>query len=190
MWRFIKIAMARYNPNTLRTCEHCNERIVSPTGSANSKILIIGSGEGIPTEEDISSGTPFSGDYMYVLYNALGKHGLDMMQMRRTTLYLHSKKGFVERGKAKQSHIDWHVQQAIQECIGREYILLLGSDATKLFLKHTCEEISGLWMKSDILSAPYVMGTLNPLSILNKTIGEFTLAIDKFAALYKENIHD
>jgi uracil-DNA glycosylase len=100
--------------------------------------------------------------------------------MRVTAMWLHAptKKNFEDA--------QWNFQQACLEAMHKKFVLLLGSGATKFFLNKTATTISGIPMKSDLLGAEYVMGTLNPNSALAGVNGEVLLGIKKFALLYKE----
>lgn len=113
------------------------------------------------------------------LKNELGRYGLDLSQMRVTSMWLHAP------NKSRED-CEWNIQQAMQEAMGKRFVLLLGTGATSFFLKKTATAISGLPMKSDFLGAEFVMGTLNPNSALAGCNGETMLGIKKFALLYKE----
>jgi uracil-DNA glycosylase len=156
-------------------CPVCGLPIISSAGNP-SKVLVI-SDE--PTVEDLQEGKSFMGAYGMILRGELAKHGLDLWQFRRTCLWLHQ---FSKDKREKE----WHYQQALQEAKDKKIILLLGSETTQTFLKHSSTEISGLQLKSDYFGADWVMGTVSPLSVLSGGCGEFKLAIQKFADYYAE----
>ena len=100
--------------------------------------------------------------------------------MRMTCLWLHR---MVRKNKAEFA---WHYEQVIHECMNKKAILMLGTDVTQIFLKHSATEISGLILHSDLLSADIVVGTRSPMDVLVGSHGEFALAIQKFANSIKE----
>lgn len=157
-------------------CPVCNRKIISPSGSPSSSILVISSS---PTEEDMDAGKPFKGQYGMILRSELARYGVDLSQFRQTCLWLHT-----PSNKNKED-AEWNYQQAIKEAIGKKIILLLGTEVTKIFLKKSATEVSGLPMISDMVSA-MVIGTRNPLDIITGSHGEFILGIKKFATYIKE----
>jgi len=167
-------------------CPICQQPIIQPSGNPASKILVISSQ---PTEDDLKFGISFKGEYGVILRTEFAKYGMDLFQMRMTCLWLHK---IIAKSQDKDSkHFQWHFEQVIHECLNKKAILMLGTDVTHVFLnKHSSTELSGLIMKSDMLSADIVMGTRNPLDLLSGTHGEFTLAIQKFAnAIQKEGLY-
>lgn len=158
-------------------CPICEYPIVQPSGNANSKILVISEE---PSIEDLKFGQPFKGEYGMILRTELGKYALDLFQMRMTCLWLHR---IVKKNKAESA---WHYEQVMRECMNKKAILLLGTDVTQVFLKHSATEISGLILRSDLLSADIVVGTRSPMDVLVGSHGEFTLAIEKFAKVIKK----
>jgi|WetSurMetagenome_2_1015567.scaffolds.fasta_scaffold00049_15 uracil-DNA glycosylase len=159
-------------------CPICKKGIVQPRGNKKSQILVIAPS---PTLDDLKSGYPFAGVYGNIMRMELGKWGVDLFQLRYTCLWLHD---IVKKDEAER---EWHMQQAIQEAIGKEAVLMLGSEVVGAFFPGlTATAVSGIPMKADLLSAPLVMGTLNPLSLIQGSHGEFSMAIYKFCNIIKE----
>lgn len=159
-------------------CPICKRPIIQPKGSKESSILVIAP---FPTQDDLQLGHAFAGVYGNIIRTEMAKYGVDLYQMRYTCLWLH------EMVKKDEAEREWHMQQAIQEAVGREAILMLGSEVVGAFFPGlTATAVSGIPMKADLLSADLVMGTLNPLSLITGTRGEFSLAIKKFCTLIKE----
>lgn len=157
-------------------CEICRAPIIQPSGMKDSKILIVGE---FPTNEDMAQGRAFVGQYGKILRSELAMRGMDISQMRLTCLWLHNP----SRNSAEK---EWHVNQLMKEVIDKQAVLLLGSEVTNLFLKHSWTDISGIPMKSDMLSAELVMGTRNPLDVITGTSGEFSMGIAKFCRELKK----
>jgi uracil-DNA glycosylase len=157
-------------------CPICKEKIISPKGDPKSLILVISTA---PTAEDILAEKPFEGQYGTILKFELARNGVDLSQLRQTCLWLH------EPSKKNKPDAEWNYQQAVKESIGRKVLLLLGTDVTKIFLKRSATEVSGLPMTSDLVSA-IVIGTRNPLDVITGTQGEFMLGIQKFVKFIKE----
>jgi uracil-DNA glycosylase len=159
-------------------CQICKKGIIQPRGNKQSKILIIAPS---PTLEDLQQGYAFAGVYGNIMRTELAKWGVDLFQLRYTCLWLHD---IMKKDEAEK---EWHMQQAIQEAIGKEAILMLGTEVVgQFFPGKTATSVSGIPMKADLLSAPLVMGTLNPLGLIQGSHGEFLLAIHKFTTLIKE----
>ena len=162
----------------MSNCPICKRPIIQPKGSKESSILIIAP---FPTLDDLQQGHAFAGIYGNILRTEMAKYGVDLYQTRYTCLWLH------EMVKKNEEEFEWHMQQTIKEAIGKEAILMLGTDVVGAFFpKLTATAVSGIPMKADLLSAPLVMGTLNPLSLISGSHGEFSLAIKKFCTLIKE----
>jgi hypothetical protein len=84
----------------------------------------------------------------------------------------------------EESCYTFGLEQVIKEAKGRRAILLLGSECSRIFLKKNVTDISGLKMKSEYLDAPLVMATVNPALLISGVVGEFRLALQRFAAAY------
>jgi uracil-DNA glycosylase family 4 len=166
-----------------KLCPICNQPIVEARGDLKSKILVIS--ENV-TEEDMQVGYALSGVYANVLRTELAQYGLDLFQMRRTSMWLHPE----PKGRDKkliEADRNWHFTQVIMEAQNRKIVLLLGSIATRFFLNGiAATNVSGIPMKADLLSAEIVMGTRSPLDILYGSHGEFCLGIKKFAEQVKK----
>lgn len=162
----------------LRLCEACHQKILTPFGPAKSPILILWDKL---TLEEYEKGW-FCSETSATLRNELAKQELDIWSFRNTSLWLH------EPTKDKVDKL-FQIQQAIAECQNRKLILLLGSDCTKLFLKYSATDVSGILMKSELLTAP-VVGTLSPSAALGNSHGEFRLGIQKFCNYAKEYIDE
>lgn len=166
-------------------CPICNLPIIQPIGHPQAPILVITEK---PTDDDMLSGKPFSGEYARVLYAEMAKAGYDLWQCRLTTLWLHEPVKEGSGKKADHSHSLWHKNQAVMESLGRTAVLCLGTDVTEFFLGHNSTEISGIVMTSPLISAPLVMGTRSPLDVMGGTLGEFSLGIKKFVQAYKKQL--
>lgn len=157
-------------------CQICNHKLIEPYGKSNDVCVIFDE-----FTLETYNGERVSDQFGFTLLrNELGKLGLDLYQMRTTCMWLHppTKKNFEDA--------QWNFQQAMLEAMGKRFVLLLGSGATKFFLNHTATAISGLPLHSDLLGAEYVMGTLNPNACNSGLNGEAILGISKFAKLIKE----
>jgi len=159
----------------MRQCEICKHNLVDPVGRSNDIAIIF---EDFTAETYGGQKIPEQFGY-YLLRTEMGKLGVDIYQARVTSMWLHAPiKNFDDA--------QWNFQQAILEAMGTRFVLLLGSGATKFFLGKTATAISGIPMKSDLLGAEYVVGTLNPNSALAGCNGEVILGIQQFAKLVRE----
>ena len=167
-----------------KLCPICSQPIIEARGDKKSQILVVGSDV---TDEDLEAGYALSGAYVNVLRGELAKYGLDLFQMRRTSMWLHPEAKGRTKGDVKEDERDWHFTQVIMEAQDKKIILLLGSTATRFFLNgQAATNVSGLPMKADLLSAEVVMGTRSPLDALYGNCGEFCLGIKKFAEEVKK----
>jgi uracil-DNA glycosylase len=165
-------------------CPICNQPIIEARGDKKSQILVVGSDV---TDEDMQTGYALSGVYSNVLRAELAIYGLDLLQMRRTSMWLHAEVKGRAKGEIKENERDWHFTQVILEAQDKKIVLLLGSTATRFFLNGlAATNVSGIPMKADLLSAKVVMGTRSPLDALYGNCGEFCLGIKKFAEEVKK----
>lgn len=159
-----------------KDCPICGAKLVRPTGPKDSPLCVIGE---FPGYEELQSLMPFIGNAGKVLYQELGRVGIDLKLCRVTNLWMHT---------PKDECRDWHYEQAIKEGKERQGILLLGSDTARYFAGKSISEISGLpldvaWFPN----AQVVIATFNPASLLKSGgVGEFRLAIHRF---YKKVRH-
>lgn len=163
----------------IKLCEICQKKILSPFGPTKSPVLVLWDKL---TLEEYEKGW-FHSETSGILRNELAKYGLDIWNYRNTSLWLHEPEPKNKPDKLAQ------IQKAIAECQDRKLILLLGSDCTKLFLKYSATDVSGILMKSELLTAP-VIGTLSPSAVLGNSYGEFQLGIQKFSWYVKEYINE
>lgn len=163
--------------DSLYNCPICNtEDCVLPIGPENSPVLIIGS---FPGDEELKEGKPMVGKNGGILKAELSKNKISMRLIRITNLWLH-------KPNENAGCLAHCAKQAIHEARGKKAILLVGADAVKYFCSCSVEDYNGLQLKSDYLSAPVIMGCVQPVSVFHGGSGELQLAIKKFADKLKE----
>lgn len=148
----------------------CGRAIIPPSGPQNAEILIIGE---FPGKEEEKRGQPFVGPAGGVLRGELYKVGINMNTCRITNLALHQ--------DPQDVCYTFGLEQAIREAHKRKAILLMGSECSRVFIGKPVTSISGLMVKSKYLDAPIIIATVNPAAVISGTIGEFRLAVQKFA---------
>ena len=160
----------------LRECQVCHGDMIPCTGPIKTDCLVVWDDL---TEESYKDGKISSQFGWTVLRHELSRWGVDLYQLRVAPMWYHPPT------KIKGDY-DYHIQQTILEAMGKKFVLLLGSEATKFFLNLNSIACSGLVLQSDLLGAKYVIGTQNPNDVLSKSAGEFQLGIEKFAKFYKQ----
>ena len=153
----------------------CGKNCIEPSGPKNAPILICGEYLG---RAEAEAGRPFCGPSGRILRAELDKIGLNLDEIRVTNLVNHE---FPE-----EDCYQFGLEQVIREAKGRKAILLLGSECSRIFLGKGVLTISGLKVESKYLSAPIIRATINPAALLSGTVGEFRLAIQKFAKAIKK----
>ena len=154
------------------TCPICgSDDCVPPYGVKSSEILIIGA---YPGEDELRDGRPAVGPMGRVLKSEFRYLGLDINRVRITNLWLHPP-------NKNPDCLAHGFKKAIEECVGRKYVLLLGADPVREFTGMGVEDTCGLWLKSPYLSIP-VMSCVNPAQMFYRdaSVGEIRLAFQKF----------
>ncbi len=172
-------------------CEFCSVSLIRPSGPPDADVLVAGYE---PTPQDLEASRPFTGQLGDILRTELAREGIDLYQIRATYLWGHAP---VKETKKIHPEFDSHLARFLEECKGRKMILLLGTDLAKMFLsrisasgKVTATSLSGLTLSSPLLSASVVMTTLMPTVCISGVVGEFRLAIQRFAKQYREMSHE
>jgi len=152
-------------------CPICgNDNCVPPAGNKDSKVAIIAE---FPGHEETIKGRPMVGNMGDLLKIELGKLGIDLNRIRVGNLWYHEKNG-------NEECLQYGAQQIINDSIGREVILLLGSDTVKYFTGENVGDVSSLIVKSDYFSGT-VFASVNPAIAFHQNVGEVRLALKKFA---------
>lgn len=155
------------------TCPVCHtEDVVFPSGSPKSPVLIIGE---MPGREEIRFSKPFVGATGELFKKELLHLGVDLKQFRVTNLWLHEPNG-------NDECLKYSATKAITEAKGKQAILLVGSDAVSYFTDHKVMDVTGLRVKSSLLSAPIIMACINPAEVFHGAIGELRLSLKKFVS--------
>lgn len=166
----------------LYTCPICgNMDCVPANGPKDSPILIIGA---YPGKDEIKSGKPMSGQSGGILKAELRRAGVMLNQLRVCNLWLH------EPSNKKDEHYEkcfnHSVEKVMEEAKGKKAILLIGSEPVRFLADSSVEAMNGLRVESDYLSAPLIMGCVQPTTAFHGGVGEFRLAIEKFANSVKD----
>ena len=154
-------------------CPHCNAMLVAPAGPSNAKVLLVGE---FPGHNEIRQGRPFVGWAGDLLKKEMGMAGLQYTACRVTNLWQH--------GKSKDEDcLNWNFSQCVDEMKGRRAILLMGSDCANAFLEDSIMNVAGTKVKSPYFpkEVKVIMAAPNPAILLHDTVGEFRLALNKFA---------
>jgi len=152
-------------------CPICKSKGCVPmANNPDSPIAIIGE---FPGKEEIIKGRPMVGRMGEVLSKELGKLGIDLQRCRIGNLWHHAKNG-------NEECLQYGAQQVVTNCIGKEVILLLGSDTVTYFTGKKVSNVSSLVVPSDYFSG-IVFASVNPAQVFHQGLGELRLALQKFA---------
>jgi uracil-DNA glycosylase family 4 len=159
-------------------CPSCHtEDMVAPSGLKSSKILIIGSQ---PGKEEVRAGKPMVGAMGSIMRSEFARHGVNILQLRKTNLWLHIPN---KNEDCKQAG----AEQAIMEAKGKQAILLIGAETVSYFCDKSVSKVNGLLVKSIYLSAPVIMACMQPAKdFYSGGIGEVRLTISKFCTLIED----
>jgi len=156
--------------NNIFTCPICGDEDCVPiAGNKDSKVAIIAE---FPGREEIIKGRPMVGNMGDLLRFELGKLGVDLKRLRVGNLWHHYKNG-------NEQCLQYGAQQIINDSIGREVILPLGSDTVKYFTGMNVSDVSSLIVESDYFSCT-LFASVNPAIAFHQGIGEVRLALEKF----------
>src|SRR3990167_974895 len=150
-------------------CEICGDKLVEPSGPINAKILLVGE---FPGHEEQISGHPFVGKVGEILRNESIIAGLDLTMCRITNLWQHVK-------NEKGCDIEWHLKMMSKEFKNKKFVLLMGSDLTKVLFKKGVMELSGLEVPSDLFPKQRIFVSPNPAQLLHGPLGEWRLSLKR-----------
>lgn len=148
----------------------CGKQLIQAIGPVSSDFLLIGE---FPGHHEIVQGIPFVGPTGDILRGELARAGLSYHDCRLTNLWQHAK-------DEKECDIALHLNVLAKEMLKRPYILLMGSDLTKLFFNTGVMELSGLEIKHDSFPKSRIFVSPNPAIVMHGPVGEFRLAIERF----------
>jgi len=159
-------------------CPHCGRKLVSPCGSYESPVLLIGEFPGV---QEIKLGIPFVGAAGEVLKTEMAEVGFDYNSCRVTNLWLHAKPTDKE---IATKELGWHADRMYKEMKGRKAILLMGSELATFFLHASVMDNLGIILTPKSLAKykALFMITPNPALLLQKgaVVGEFRFALESF----------
>ena len=153
----------------------CGKMIIPARGPASAKILLVGE---FPGMDEIIKGIPFIGRTGDILGTECSRAGLDLSKCRVTNLWYHAK-------DEKGCDVDLHKTALAKEMKGKDYILLMGSDLTKLFFGKGVMELSGLEVKNEMFPKARIFVSTNPAQLMHGPVGEFRLALSRFTEATK-----
>ncbi len=185
--------------NSDNKCPNCGKLLISPHGNPVSPYLLVGD---YPSYHETMQQVPFSfrqeqrpgrrqelprsGD---VLKDELLKVGIGLNDVLLTNLWLHEK-GYVEEkvGNSKKTKkvdacpLSWHLDQLGRLFAGRTHVLLMGSEISQALIGVKSNVVSGLKVKVPGYSKIVFRVSPNPALVMSQPIGEFRLALQRFAA--------
>lgn len=154
-------------------CPNCGKLLVDPFGNQSSAYLIAGE---FPGYEELRMGTPFCGKAGEILQAELARAGLSVANFRITNLWLHAM-------NEKECDMAWHLDHLTKEMKGKKAVLLMGSELSKVFFHRGIMEMSGLEVKNEAFPKTRFMMSPNPALLFHGPVGEFRLAVSRFAEM-------
>lgn len=153
-------------------CPSCGNLHISGVGLSDSPILILGD---YPSFEDAKTGVCMSDENLsYVLQTELGKVGIPLKQCYYTNLWSHVYSEECEK-------YDDMVDEAAKLISSKKKVLMLGSDVTVPFLGYKATDICGVWFQLEAFGKTRIMPCITIGTVLNQDLGEFRLALNRFA---------
>ena len=154
-------------------CPDCGLLLVDPCGPPRSPILLLAE---FPGFYEVKSGVPWTGPAGDILKKELRRVGIQYEKCRATNLWQHAKDNVT-------CTISGHWQRTISELQSRRAVLLMGSDVAKHFLGLAVSDVTGTFVKSDLLpkSVEVALMMYNPAICLHDRLGETRLGITRFA---------
>lgn len=155
-------------------CTYCNAKIIEPYGYGENGITIIGD---TANKYDVAAGLPLSGQPLDILRSELNFVGIHLDSCYLTNLWKHTKPS----GAYNTAHFDEHLTETIREIQRSQYVLLIGTEITKILLPITnTTGILGLPMKSSLANPMKLMMVApHPTTVMYGTLGEFRLTLEK-----------
>jgi hypothetical protein len=101
--------------------------------------------------------------------------GIQISSCRIISLWKH--------GKNKECPIDSHLDAVVKELTGHEWVILTGSEISKILVDHSIMEITGLSVKSKTFPKIKFFGIPNAGNLMRGDVGEMRLALEKFMNL-------
>lgn len=162
----------------MKTCPYCEQSRITSVGPADSTILVV---IFQPSKNDLELGYPLSGNEGRILWDEMGSVGLDLRRMKIASIWNHEPHG------KKHEHVEhcynFGLSKVIKLASKRRAVLLLGSDATKAIVNRSIMEVTGLRIENEcsLFKVECMVAALSPDTIMYRGLGEFKLAIRKFA---------
>jgi uracil-DNA glycosylase len=182
--------------NADNTCPNCGKLLISPFGNPASPYLIVGD---FPGYQETMQRVPFTfrqppvpgrrqerpraGD---ILKDELNRVGVSLNSVLLTNLWLHQQEWKTEViGKKKRQveacPLSWHLDQLAKMFENRTHVLLMGSSSTEALLGVKVNVVSGLQVKVPGFRKVHFWVSPNPALVMAQPIGEFRLALERFA---------
>lgn len=165
-------------------CKICSNPLIESVGPPKSKLGILGDK---PQPEDRNTWkvwTDISSVYRgpnvgRILRAELAQAGLFFGDFIVTNVWMHDP---VE----DEREYNWHLQQAIRVLRKCELILAMGSIPSQALIGENAGNVSGLWVKSNLFTDKKIMISPSPTILLRGSVGEFRLALSRFAIEVKK----
>lgn len=156
------------------TCPVCLQyQLVGPGGPASAPILLVGE---FPGWQEEKMGIPFVGQAGDILRAELGRVGIQYNTCRKTNLWQH-------KPTKNEADLDWMISQLAAELKKARHVLFMGSECASTLFQVGVMDACGLKVKSPLLpdNIKTAMIAPNPASLIHDTVGEFRMALSRFA---------
>jgi uracil-DNA glycosylase family 4 len=163
-------------------CPHCNKTIIPVSGRSSSPIVLLGEA---PTFEEIRVASNFVGDGGQILRAELSRAGIQYQDCRATTFWRHDPKVGKEFAKDCKAFM---VELLLKELSTARACLIMGSDVTKFLTGKNVSSVNGTLVHPAIFPScvEVVVAAFSPAVVLRMTVGDFRLALTRFANYTKE----
>ena len=161
-------------------CEVCKLPLIQPAGRPDAPLYLFGP---YPGKEEINRGIPWCGPAGEVLKSELLRAGIAPQTCRLSNIWLHGQKK-----DPTGEHVAWMMDQLLADLKYAKAVLIMGSLSIRMFLDRNVIDCNGLKVKSKWLpkNIKVAYASYNPAQVLIGTVGEFRLAVKRFAMATKE----
>src|SRR3990167_7228787 len=140
-------------------CPLCGNWLVEPVGPPSAPLLLLGE---YPGWREAKEGRAWIGEAGQVLRAELARVGIQFDRCRATNLWLH-------KPSKEPGEYEYHMQNALEEVRNRRIVFLMGSDVARAFLDQSVSDVSGLVVRSRLISSGIILiASKNPALLLRQ----------------------
>jgi uracil-DNA glycosylase family 4 len=167
----------------MNECPVCKRKEVATSGKKNAPILLVGES---PDYEELRVNATFVGEAGQALRSELIRAGIQYGECRATLLWRHDPKVGKEFKEQCYAHM---MEMFLEELRTARGVLLMGSEVTKICVGQTVSKINACRLPRPALfpsNVEVVVAAYTPKVLLSMVVGDFRLAVQRFADYTKD----